>query len=317
VRPAALIAGGAGFIGSHIAKRFHRAGYGVTVLDGLLEQTGGRETNLHPIIADIEFVNADIRTVEELPGIVEHSSVVVDCMAWTSHRLALQNPLYDLTLNVESHLCLIHHLHGVEGQKVVYLGSRGQYGNPNVDEVTENTPMIPQDVQGIHKLAAESHYRVYAQLRNLDVVSLRFPNCFGENQMVGEGDIGLVGELIRDILRGREVEVFGAGRKRHLAYAGDVAEVVYQLTQKPLNGFSAFNLAGQQVTIELLVRLLIELTGRGSFRMTALPDEIGKIDIGTARLNDDRLRAYLGSIPASDLRTALSATINYFKGHLE
>lgn len=314
--PTALVAGGAGFIGSHIAKRFHQGHYAVTVIDGLLEGTGGKAENLREIISDARFFKTDIRHVDELHAIVEESDVVVDCMGWTSHRLALQDPIYDLRLNAESHLYLIRELQGRPGQKVIYLGSRGQYGSPQVSEIREDTPMIPEDVQGIHKVTAESYYRVYSKFRALNVVSLRFSNCFGENQALESRDIGLVGGFIRDILQDREVEVFGKDRKRNLVYAGDLAEVVLQLAQKPLRGFSVLNLSGQQISIEILVKVLIELAGKGSFRMTELPTEIQNIEIGNAHFSDERLRAFLGEIPMTDLRTALSRTVRYFEENL-
>lgn len=312
-KPTALVAGGTGFIGSHIAKRFCRAHYAVTVIDGLLEGTGGRVENLREIMADISFLKTDIRYVKELGALVEQSDVVIDCMGWTSHQLALRDPIYDLRLNAESHLYLIRELQGRAGQKIIYLGSRGQYGSPQVCDIGEDTPMVPGDVQGVHKVTSESYYRVYSKFRLLNVVSLRVPNCFGENQPVDTRDIGLVGGFIRDILLDREVEVFGKNRKRNLVYAADLAEVVFQLAQKPLSGFSAFNLSGQQVSIETLVKILIELAGKGSFRMSESPSEIQKIEIGNAYFNDERLWALLGEIPMTDLRTALSKTVTYFK----
>ncbi|MEW6400645.1 MAG: NAD(P)-dependent oxidoreductase [Chloroflexota bacterium] len=309
-----LIAGGAGFLGSHIAKRFHQAGYSVTVIDGLLGHTGGNEKNLYPILGEVQLHKIDIREIDSLVNVVRESHVVVDCMAWTAHRSALQDPLYDLRLNLESHLHLLKHLH--RDQKIIYLGSRSQYGTPDTDVIVEDTPMIPVDIQGTHKTAAESYFRVYSRLRGLNVISLRFPNCFGINQPLDGEDVGLVGGFIRDLLMRRLVEVYGAQRKRSLVYAPDLAEVVLLLSQSPLIGFSAYNMAGTEIYIKSLVEKLIELMGHGAYQLREMPVDISSIDVGNASFNNGKLRAVIGNVPVTDLQLALQTTIDYFKENL-
>lgn len=307
----ALIAGGAGFLGSHIAKRFYSEGYRVIVLDGLLDGSGGNEKNLLPILGDVRFVKLDIREADSIADLIQESHIVVDCMAWTAHRKALLDPIYDLRLNAESHLHLLKHLHS--GQKVVYLGSRSQYGIPDVSVINEETSMIPVDIQGIHKLAAESYYRVYSRLRNLNVISLRFPNCFGENQPTQGEDVGLVGGFIRDLLDRKLVEVFGSRRRRALVYAPDLAEVVLRLSRTTMSGFSAFNIKGKDIHIKSLVELLIELIGHGAYQLTPLPADITAIDVGNAVFDNTKLGEVIEDIPLTELREALTVTIKYFK----
>ena len=313
-RPTVLIAGGAGFVGSHIAKRFCSAGYSVIVIDGLLEHTGGQEKNLDPILEEIQFLKMDIREAHTLADLIRGSQVIVDCMAWSRHRSALQNPFYDLRLNLETHLHLLQYLH--PDQKIIYLGSRSQYGTPDVNVIVEDTPMIPVDIQGTHKIAAESYFRVYSRLRGLNVISLRFPNCFGVNQPLDGEDVGLVGGFIRDLLKRRLVEVYGTQRKRSLVYAPDLAEVVLLLSQSQLIGFSAYNLAGTEMYIKSLVEKLIELIGYGAYQLREIPVDISSIDVGNASFNNGKLRAVIGEIPITDLQLALQTTIDYFKENL-
>lgn len=307
----ALIAGGAGFLGSHIAKRFFYEGYKVLVVDGLMDGSGGSEKNLYPIQKDIQLIKMDICESDSIIDMIRESHVVVDCMAWTAHRKALVDPIYDLKLNAESHLYLLKHLHSA--QKVIYLGSRSQYGIPDVSVINEETSMVPVDIQGIHKLAAESYYRVFSRLRNLNVISLRFPNCFGENQPTQGEDVGLVGGFIRDLLDKKLVEVFGSRRRRALVYAPDLAEVVLRLSHTPISGFSAFNIKGKDIHIKSLVELLIELIGYGAYQLTPLPADITAIDVGNAVFDNTKLGEVIDEIPLTDLREALTATINYFK----
>jgi len=307
-----LIAGGAGFIGSHITARFARAGHAVTVIDGLLPRTAGRRENLTGA-AGIRFFGAPVEQVKNLAELVAENDLLVDCMGWTCHRLALQDPLYDMQLNIGSHLVLINALAHGSGKKVISLGSRVQYGNPKVETITEETPSVPQDVQGTHKQAAESNWQVYSRIKGFDVISLRFGNCFGPRQPTAGEDIGLIGLFIRDLLQGREIELFGAGRRRPVIYVADVAEAVYLCAQASFHGFHMFNLAGADVVLEDLLELLIREIGQGAYKLREFPPEVKSIDVGNAIFSGQRLETFLGRVPLTSLEAGIKETVGYFR----
>jgi UDP-glucose 4-epimerase len=312
-----LVAGGAGFLGSGIATRYAAAGWDVTVIDGLVERTGGRAQHLAGLGAGVRFLQERIENVPDLPTIVSAHDVVVDCMAWTSHRLAMQEPVRDLRLNAESHLHLIEALQVSAGPPVIYLGSRSQFGDGIGDEIGDDSPMIPRDVQGIHKLAGELYFRVYAKSRGRRAISLRVPNCFGPRQPVTGDDIGLVGSLIRDLLAGTTVEVFGDARRRGFAFAGDIADVVYRLGQVSPDGFLPLNFGGWSLTIEALVEQLVQVVGRGGYTRAPLPASLEHVDMGNAHMRSEGLQALLGEVPMTDLPSALAATVAYFRRALQ
>ncbi|MFO0760799.1 MAG: NAD-dependent epimerase/dehydratase family protein [Byssovorax sp.] len=309
---AVLVLGGGGFIGSHVAERFHREGDRVVVLDGLVPGTGGRAENLAALPPEIRQICARIEDAPDLDALLDEAEVIVDSMAWTAHHLALESPRRDLDLNAASHLALLERMPRAAHKTVIFLGSRGQYGNPKAPVITEETPMVPEDVQGIHKLAAESYFRVYAKRGGFGATSLRFGNCFGPHQPREGRDIGLIGGFVRDLLAGKTVEVYGGGRTRFIVYAPDVAAVVHRLSRLVSPGFCAYNHAGHHVAIETLVRMIQEIVGRGDVRIAPMPDEVRRLDIGEARFSEDRLAAALGEVPRTNLRAALEATARDF-----
>lgn len=311
-----LIFGGAGFIGSNIAQRFCDEGYMVTVVDGFLPETGGCKRNLKGIISNINLIESRIEDVDNLPEVVRGNDLIVDCMAWTSHHSAIDEPLYDLKLNAESHLYLLKCLKGCTGKHIIYLSSRGVYGNPQVDEITEETAMMPEDIQGIHKLTAESYYRVYSRIYGFNVISLRLSNCFGANQPVEGRDIGLLGGFVRDILSNRDIEIFGRKRRRFLVYVKDLSDAVFKLSERQFRGFEPFNIGGIETYIEELAELLIGITGQGSYSIKEMPLEVKNMDIGNAAFSEAKLRVFLGGIQNTDLKIALSSTVSYFKENM-
>ena len=307
--------GGAGFIGSRIALACVRAGHRVRVVDGLLARTSGRRENLAAIASAIELVARRVEDVDDLEGVIADSDAVVDCMGWTQHRAALEDPLYDLSLNLASHVHWLHRVPAGTLAKVVYLGSRGQYADPPAGEITEETPQEPRDVQGIHKAAAERHFLLASSLRNLDVVTLRLPACIGPNQPADGEDIGLVGGFARDLLAGHPIRVYGRGRRRAIAYVDDVAEIVCRLVRLPTHGFEAYNLRGEVLPIEDIAARLIAIVGRGAVEVSDLPREIAAIDSGAAAFREDRLRAALGGdLPRTPIDEALAATVRHLAG---
>jgi len=284
----------------------------VTVLDGLCERTGGCRQNLAGL-SGVNFIDREVECIPNLTELVMDTDLLIDCMGWTCHRLALEDPIYDLRLNVASHLALIHAIPSGSGKRIIYLGSRGQYGNPRTESITEDTYSIPQDIQGSHKQAAETNWQVFSRLKRFHFLSLRFGNCFGPRQPVQGKDIGLIGSFVRDLLQGREIELFGRGRRRPVVYAADVAEAVYRCAQTGFADAQTFNLAGADVALEDLVDLLIKQIGHGVCRLREFPPEVRSIDVGNAVFSGDRLNRFLGGLPLTPLETGLRATIEYFQ----
>lgn len=307
-----LIAGGAGFVGSRIAKAFLDAGHSVVVLDGFLARTGASRLNLHEL-PGARVIDSRIEDTAELPAALDGVDLVVDAMAWTCHRLALRDPAYDLALNLASHLHLLAVVPKGWPGRIIFLGSRGQYGSPQVPEITEDTPQNPEDVQGIHKTAAESHFRLASRLKRIPVASLRMPAIIGPNQPVMGDDIGLFGSFIRDLVAGRTVELYGEGRRRAVIHVDDVAETVARLANAQWSGFAPFNLAGHNVNLAEALHLLISEIGSGAMTITPAPEEIAAIDIGGMPVSEARLTALLGPLPRRDLRATLRSAIEIFR----
>ena len=312
-----VVCGGAGFLGSAIVVALVGDGHDVTVIDGLMPESGGALANLDAVRNSIEFIGLDIANVTSLADVIRGSSVVVDCMGWTRHKAAFDHPAYDQQLNLASHVRLIETARHIPGARILYLGSRGEYGKPAASVITEDTPLVPTDVQSVHKVATDHLLRIYSALNTLPVLSLRIPNSFGAGQPVEGRDVGLVGEWIRTAIAGGAIVLYGSGRRRALLYAGDVASVVTTLCRDDFSGYQAFNLAGQDVELADLAHRIVRIAGGGTVRVEPMPHEVAVMDIGDARFDDSALRARLGGLPTADLDTALGETISYFKERLQ
>jgi nucleoside-diphosphate-sugar epimerase len=313
--PRVLVLGGAGFIGSHVAAALVRRDVRVTVLDGFIPGGGAREANLATLGSRIELIRARVEDRADLEAVLREADVVIDCMGFPAHHVGLADPLRDLDLNLRSHVVLIDALRRVRGRLVIYLGSRGQYGRPPAAPVTEETAQVPVDTQGVHKLAAESLFRIYAGRGDFDAISLRLSNTFGEHQRTEGDDLGLVGGFIRDLLAGRTVQVFGdSERTKALLYVRDAAEIAAEAALRiRASGFTAFNVAGSSVTLRQLLDALVAAVGAGGWTVAPFPEHIRQMDSGDAPYPDGRIAQALGSLPQTEVTEALRSTVAYFK----
>lgn len=303
-----LIAGGAGFIGSHITEALLKHGHSVVVVDGLLAETTGCEKNLSHL-PTAHFIPQPIESCEQLPELLSKADMVIDCMGWTRHLAALENPEYDLALNVGSHLALIRALKESPCEKVIYLGSRGQFGNTDTSLISEDAPRNPLDIQGIHKTSAESHFRLFSKLTGTKTLSLIIGNTFGPRMPMQGNDIGLFGGFLRDVINDKPLELFGKGRFREFTYAPDLAEMIARICETDWEGFETLNIPGQSVELEELVKLMITLTGKGRYSIEDWPDEIKAIDVGASQLDPTKIRSRIGPIEPTSLKEALRQTI--------
>ena len=307
---AALVLGGAGFVGSNICNHLAAKGFRVTAVDGLLPRTSGNRANLSFEKGNIEFIEQRVEDFRALPDVIRVCDLVVDAMGWTSHSEAFADPQYDLALNVASHLAVIRALPAALPRKLIYLGSTHQYGRVAQGPIAETQPLAPVDVQGVHKVAAEHHYRIAAERHGFPVISLRFGNTFGPAQPLTGRDIGLVGDMIRRALAGDTITVYGEGRYRTLHYAPDLASIVERLVDLDVSSFMSMNVPGQRVAISELATRIAECAG-GCVVHEALPGAVAVIDIGNFPLDCSLFEKHLGEHRLTPLSEAIATSVQY------
>lgn len=311
-----LVVGGAGFIGSNLSEELVKCGAKVGIIDGFVEHTGASRANIQSIFSEIELYDSRIEDIDSLQEIVKSFEFIVDSMALTPHNFGVNYPLFDIQINLFSHLHLINALKGTEDKKVIYLGSRGQYGQV-AGIIMEETPQAPIDPQGINKMAAENYFKFYGKKYGFSVASLRIANCFGENQRVLGDDIGLVGSFIKDILTGKTVEIYGDEyRYKNLVYVKDLVRIILEFGMNDFKNFEVYNIAGQKVSLKDLLDAIIENAGRGKYIVKSFPDTIKHIDMGESEFSDGKIRNKIGGFEFHDFKKSLANTIKYFEKQL-
>ena len=219
----ALITGGAGFIGSHVADALVSHGSRVTVLDDL---SNGKREN---VPAEAEFRQLDVGSREAAELIRTGGfDVVCHLAAQMDVRRSVADPVFDATVNVVGGLNVLAAAHASDARpRVVFASTGGALYGDFVDPPCEETdPKDPESPYGIAKLSVEYYMAYYARVHGLETAALRFANIYGPRQDP-HGEAGVVAIFCQRLLDDQPLTVFGDGTQtRDYTYVGDVARAV-------------------------------------------------------------------------------------------
>jgi len=310
-----LILGGMGFIGSNLAIRLVDLGARVTLVDSMLPQYGGNLANIEPIKDQCRVNFSDIRDRHSLDYLVKDADVIYSVAGQTSHIESMNDPMTDLDINCRSQLSILescrHHNPDVT---IVYASTRQLYGRPQYLPVDEDHPVVPTDVNGINKLAAEKYYTLYSQVYGMKCVSLRLTNSYGPRQHLRGNKQGFAGIFIRLAISGERIQVFGNGKQvRDFNYIDDVVDALLQAVEEPSLFGNVYNLgSNERYSILDFVEILQQLCNV-EYELVPFPPDHKAIDIGDYYADFSRFREATGWCPKVGLQEGLKRTIEYFR----
>lgn len=307
----ALITGGAGFIGSHIAEEYLRAGWQVTVLDDL---SRGKVTN---VPQGAKFIQADIRSPEARSAVAKGGyTVLIHHAAQIDVRVSVDRPAFDAQINLVG---LVNLLEGVrEGgvKRVIFASSGGViYGDPELVPTPETAAKQPISPYGVSKLSGEHYLRVLGDLSGFERVALRYSNVFGPRQDP-KSEAGVVSIFVSRLLEGKPLTVFGDGlQTRDYVFVRDVARAnllaaTAAVPQGDLDS-SAFNIG---TSVQRNVLELAEAVGQVMGLKPVLqfdPPRPGELQRNA--LVNAKAKAGLGWSPVHRFEDGLKEIVTWFK----
>jgi len=224
----ALVTGGAGFIGSHVADAYLARGWRVTILDNF---STGKRTNVDP---RAEVIEADItdaslaNLVRDLkPDVISHHAAQIDV------RVSVSEPALDAQTNVLATIRLLQAAAEIGARRFIFASTGGAiYGEPLETPQTENHSVRPLSPYGCAKLAAEHYLDYFRIVHGLPAVALRYANVYGPRQNA-KGEAGVIAIFTERMVRGDEVTINGSGEQtRDYVYVDDVVAANLAVTDR-------------------------------------------------------------------------------------
>lgn len=312
-----LITGGLGFIGSNLAVSLSRLGAYVTVVDSLIPQYGGNLYNIKGYKNKININIADVRDKFAMDALVQGYDIMFNLAGTLSHIDSITDPHTDLEVNCVSQLSILEACRKYNRNiKIVFAGTRGQYGKIQYTPVDENHPQIPTDVNGINKIAGEQYHLLYNAIHDIKCCSLRLTNTYGPRHQMKHHKQGIINWFIRLAIDGTPITLFDKGEvKRDINFISDVVDAFLRAGQSKKVWGKVYNVGGVSHTLKEIVELIVAIAQSGSITFKKYPKDLKRIEIGNYVADYSKITSELGWTPKTSLEKGLTRTIAFYKKH--
>ncbi len=311
-----MVTGGMGFIGSTLAHRLVDFGSDVTLVDSLLPDYGGNMFNIDGIKDKVHVNIADVRDASSMLYLVKGHDYIFNLAGTLSHIDSMTDPYTDLDINCRSQLTILEACRkNNPGLKIIFSGTRGQYGKAQYLPVDEKHPMCPTDVNGINNMAGEWYHILYNNVYGIRATSLRLTNTYGPRHQMKHSKQGFLNWFIRQALEGKKVPIYGdGGQKRDFNYVDDVVEALLLAGASDETNGEVYNIgSGVPISVLDVLKKIMKIAKNGSFELVPFPAEKKKIEVGDYCTDHSKFTAATGWKPKTGFEDGLTKTIEYYE----
>ena len=313
-----IVTGGAGFIGSHLARGLLAAGHNVRVIDNF--STGHRE-NLAGLPDEqnqrLAVIEGSVTDVDLMRRHFAGADTVFHQAALPSVPKSIEDPLRSNLHNIDGTLAVLVAARDCGVRRVVYAASSSAYGDTPTLPKVETMPPQPLSPYALTKYAGEEYARIFHLVYGLETISLRYFNIFGPRQDPASQYAAVIASFIHRMLRGEVPVIYGDGcQSRDFTYVDNVVQANLLAAAAPPEACGqVYNIAcGRRIDLRELVKLLNGILGT---RITPRHDPPRPGDILHSLADISRARERLGYEPGVDVTEGLRRTVEWYRSLVE
>jgi UDP-glucose 4-epimerase len=313
-----LITGGLGFIGSNIAHALVKNGARVKIVDALIPGLGGNRFNVDAIKDKLEISIGDIRDLDLMEKLVADVDVVFNLAAQVDHIASMDDPLLDLDMSGKGALTVLEACRrSGRGIRVVFPGSRLQFGRPKTVPVPEDHPMDPLNIYAVHRLLGETYHSVYGRSMGLSTCVLRLSNPFGPRQQMQNPKYGILNWFIRVALEGKEITIYGEGtQERDYFFIEDGVDAFLRAGSLEAAGGQVFNLGfGEPIKVADAAATIVNVVGSGTVTHIPWPEGRSEQETGGYVTDITKIKGTLGWSPGISFPEGVLRTAEYYRAN--
>ncbi len=308
------VIGGLGFIGVNLTARLLDDGAAVTILTPLRERHADQADRFEQRGATI--VEGDLRDRELMPSVIEGQQIVFNLSGQSGAVRSMEDPWSDLDINLKGNLVLLDAVRAAGSRaKLVFAGSRLQYGKPTRLPVAEDDISDALCVHAVHKRTVEEYLKLYSKLFGVRFTVARITNPYGPGQPKGRTAYGVINRMIHLALAGEALLIYGDGaQQRDYVHVADVVEALVVMAGSDVADGRAYNVAsGVGSRMIDVANEIIAIAGRGHVQHVPWPPLAEQIETGDFVADVSRADRELHWRPRRALRAGLEETIAHYR----
>ena len=311
-----IITGGLGFIGSNLAIRLVTLGANVLLLDSMLPLYGGNMFNIDSIKDRVRINFSDIRDRHSMDYLIRDQDYIFHLAGQLSHVDSITDPFTDVNININGTLAVLESSRQYNPDlKVIFTGTRGQYGRSVKLPVDENAPTNAKGIYAISNLAAEKIILMYNEVHGVRGVCLRITNTYGPRHQMKHNRYGVLNWFIRLALDGECIPVFGDGSiLRDFVYVDDTVEALLLAGASERANGEIYNVGtSHPISFLDLAKAITQITGTGSWSFAPFTDERKQLEPGDYYSDISKIGRHLGYKQSISLEEGLTKTIEFYR----
>jgi UDP-glucose 4-epimerase len=303
-----LVTGGAGFIGSHVARGLLSLGHEVTVLDDL---SGGFVENVPTGAAFVKGSVADAAFVEDLFRRCRFE-YVYHLAAYAAEGLSHFIRRFNYTINLLGSVNLINESIKHDVRCLVFASSIAVYGAGQVPMLEEQIPR-PEDPYGIGKYAIELDLESAHKMFGLNYIVFRPHNVYGENQNIGDRYRNVIGIFMNQVMQEIPLTIFGDGlQRRAFSHIDDVAPCIARSVHVPHALNQVLNVGADEPYTVLEVANAVAKAFSANPAIRFLP---ARMEVTHAYSSHDKVHRILNYVPTVKLEEGIRRMADWARRH--
>lgn len=305
-----LILGGLGFMGRNLTPALLGLGADVTVAS---RRAGAIDPQFFERWGySVRLETADTLDRKVLDRLAGGFDFLFNLAGHSGPAMSVDAPYLDLDTNVRGPLNLLEACREKNPRvRIIFPGSRQEYGRARSLPVGEDHPLEPISIYGIHKLAAERYHLAYHELYGLHTVALRISNPYGPHPHPSVPGYNIVNWFIDLALDDQDLPIFGDGSQtRDYVYIEDVVGALLIAGARDEARGQVFNVGGgASIRLIDMAERIVRTVGRGRLKRVPWPDDHARVETGDFVMDIRRIRETLGWEPQVDAEEGLRKTV--------
>jgi UDP-glucose 4-epimerase len=311
-----LVTGGLGFIGSNLTTQLVKLGATVTIVDNMIPRLGGNLFNVKEIVDHIHINFSDVRDSHSMDYLVNEQDFIFHLAGQVNHVDSIRNPIQDLDINCRGTLVLLESCRkNNRNAKIIFSGTRGEYGSSVKLPVAEDHPTNPKGIYAVTNLTAEKMVLVYHDVHKISGICLRITNTYGPRHQMAHDEYGVLNWFIRKAIDNEAVPVFGDGRiLRDFLYVDDLVDCFLRVAISPQAYGEVFNVgSGVPISFIDLAKRIVQIAGTGKATFTEFTQERKEVEPGDYYTDISKIKRVVGWEPKTELEEGLRRTIEFYR----